>query len=466
MPLGQGEIESINAASLRILEAVGVRVQSDCVLGLLRKHGCAETADSPAVRIPRGLVEEALRMAPRRVRLCTLGGQERLLGPGVGSTFWTCNALNIIEGETVRPIGEQDFIDWVRVTESLESVFAAVAPSVADYPARFRDFVGFRLLSQYSTKHLRPCIYTPRGALAIIEMAGVLLGGVEPAQRPIVSFGYTIQSPLQWSSPAMELFCITSGHGIPLMINAEPTAGATAPVTLAGTLALANAEALSGVVIAQLLEPGRPVVYNLGFSHTLDMRSAITRTGGPENALLGAAGARLAAYHGLPSASWASTESMTEDAQAASEFALVASAHAAAGVNIIWGVGQLETQRAISLTQGVIDDEIAAAILHIQRGVQVDADTLAENVITSMAHSADYLAHEHTLCHFRDELFMPRLAFTQRWEAWRQQGGLSLRDRARQRVADVLTQPAECRLSLDVQRELLSVQQRWMQRLQ
>ena len=129
-----------------------------------------------------------------------------------------------------------------------------------------------------------------------MEMAQVL-AGAPLGERPVVSFGYSIVSPLHWSSTGMGVFRNTSGHRVPLMINSEPMGGGTAPVTLAGCLVLANADALSGLVIAQLLERGRPVIFNLGFAHVLDMSSGLALTGAPENALLQA---RRVALHGEP----------------------------------------------------------------------------------------------------------------------------------------------------------------------
>jgi len=463
--LATQQLEQINAASMRILGTVGIKVNRPSVLELLLREGCRPGPGTDTLLIPPELVSECLERAPGQVHLADMRGRRVTLGPGGPSLLWTCNALYVHDEKGTRPIDEEQFVRWTRLTDSLDNVHAAVAPTICDYEPWRRDFVGFRLLAQNTTKHFRPCIYTPDGAVAILEMAQALIGGASLIDRPIVSFGYTIISPLQWSAPALELFEKTSGHGVPMMINAEPTAGATSPVTLAGTLTLANAEALSGVVITQLLEPGRPIVFNLGFSHTLDMRSAITRTGGPENGLLGAAGAQLAALHGLPSASWASTESMTVDQQASYEFATVALMHAIAGVNIIWGVGQLESQRAISLVKGVIDDEIAGAVLRAARGVQVDEATIAESVITQLGQKADYLAHEHTLERFRDEFFMPQVAFCGRRETWEHTGRATMADRARARVSDVLSAPSEPKLPPDVAKSLEGIQDRWTRRL-
>lgn len=465
MLLTRDQIVQINDASLRLLAQTGIKVAVPRVQELLLKAGCTPGIDADVVRIPEPLVAEMVELAPTSFDLWAVDGSHAPVGPGAQPMFWTGNALHIMDDAGFRPLTEPDFVAWTRVTDHLENVFAAVAPTISEYPPWSRDFVGFRLLAENTRKHLRPCIYTPDGALAILEMAPVLLGGVAFRERPITSFGYTIISPLHWSQPALDLFIKSSGHGAPMMINAEPTAGSTSPVTLAGTLALANAEALSGVVILQLLEPGRPVVFNLGFAHTLDMRRAITRTGAPENGLLGMAGAQLAAFHGLPSASWASTESMIADAQAAAEFGLVALLNALGGVNIIWGVGQLESQRTVSPEQGVICDDIAGAVLRAWRGIGVDAETIAEDVITSIGHSADYLGHDHTLDHFRDELLMPALGFCGRREEWQNAGSQTQTDRARARVREILSLPAPEYLSEDQSAELLSIQESWMKQL-
>ena len=196
----------------------------------------------------------------------------------------------------------------------------------------------------------------------------MLLDGTPLRERPIVSTGFSILSPLHWSALALGVFQATAGRGVPVMINSEPLAGATAPVTLAGCLVIGDADTLSGLVINQLLEPGRPCIYNIGFAHVLDMASAIALTGAPENALLQAAGADLARFHGLPSASWMSTEAMSFDAQAAFEKMITGLAHAAAGVNLIWGAGNLESTLAMSPEALVADDEIAGYFLRFQHG--------------------------------------------------------------------------------------------------
>jgi trimethylamine---corrinoid protein Co-methyltransferase len=462
--LTDDSLQQINENSLRLLENLGLRLENEPVRELLLAHGAREGSQSGLVRFPRQMVQEALATAPRGVRLCSLDGSEVVLTANGPSVFWTVNAIYAAEGNTVTPIDEAFFVRMCRVAQACQHVHATVAPSIQDYPANCRDFVGLRLLAEHTTKHLRPCIYTPDGTIAMREMGEVLAGGASLKERPVYSLGFTSVSPLTWSPFALEVFAKSSGHGVPIMINAEPIAGATGPVTLAGSLSLANAEALGGLTILQLLEPGRPCVFNLGFNHVLDMKTAVTRTGCPECALMQAAGAEISRSHGLPSASWASTESMVPDAQAAMEKSVMSLMHALSTVSIIWGIGQLESQRTISLPQMVIDDEIAGVALRAQRGLEVNEETLAYDVVAELGTKADYLGHDHTLRHYRSEVHYGEITWTNRRERWEQAGCQTMLERAQERVDAILSQPHETRLPEDVRAELLAIEARWTER--
>ena len=311
--LSQVGIEQINATSDRILDEIGLRLEDESIQALLLSKGAKPGREANMIRFPKPLVDEALAAAPKTVRLAAMDGSHVDLTAHGPSVFWTGNAMFGVEGKEARPIDETFFVKMCRVGQACERIHAVVGPMITEYPSYSRDFVGLRLLAENTTKHLRPCIYTPDGTVAMREMGEVLAGGATLKERPVYSLGYTSVSPLTWSPVALEVFRKSSGHGVPIMINAEPVSGATGPVTLAGSIALANAEALAGLTILQLLEPGRPCVFNLGFNHGFDMRTAVTRTGSPECALLQAGGAEMARSHDLPSASWASTESMCAD---------------------------------------------------------------------------------------------------------------------------------------------------------
>jgi trimethylamine--corrinoid protein Co-methyltransferase len=436
--LSAEECARIHAGSLDLLERVGVRVDDDAILALLRRHGAPDGGAADTVRLPREMVQECLALCPGTARFADRQGGHRDLGPGAPAVFWTGNALHLAEGRERRDLVTADLAMLARVADACPQVDGVVGTSVADVPPPARDVVGFRAMAGATGKHLRPCIFTPAGASAIVEMAEVLAGGPPLRERPLVSFGYSIVSPLHWSATALGVFRNTAGRGLPLMINSEPMGGGTAPVTLAGCLVLANADALSGIVIAQCLERGRPLVYNLGFAHVLDMSTSVALTGAPENALLQSAGAELARFHGLPSASWMSTEAMLPDGQAAWEKMQTGLAHASHGVSIVWGAGNLESTLSMSAEMLVIDDEIIGAIRRFQRGIGVDDETLALSLIEEVGHGGDFLTTEHTLRHFREEIRHSRFPTRSKRDAWERQGRRSIEEKAADRVRDIL----------------------------
>jgi trimethylamine--corrinoid protein Co-methyltransferase len=270
-----------------------------------------------------------------------------------------------------------------------------------------------------------------------MEMAQVLLGDAPLRESPIVSTGFSILSPLHWSALALGVFRETAGFGVPVMINSEPLAGATAPVTLAGCLVIGDADVLSGLVINQLLEPGRPCFYNIGFAHVLDMSSAIALTGAPENTMIQAAGAEMAHYHGLPCASWMSTEAMTADLQAAFEKMMTGMAHVLAGVNFIWGAGNLESTLAMSPEALVADDEIAGYCLRLRQGFKVDGENLALDLIHEAGLSGDFMTAAHTLAHYREVLSRPLLAVRTRRDAWESRGARTYSEAVQERLREI-----------------------------
>jgi trimethylamine--corrinoid protein Co-methyltransferase len=447
--LERQDCERIHEAALSVLNRVGVRVDDPEVLAKLREAGAAVTGSNVA-HIPRSLVEWALGQSPRTVPISDRRGNRWNLSAGSGSLVLTGNALYIIRGRCREDLTSSGLRDLARVVDACGNIHGMVGTTVSDYPPSCRDFVGFHIMARNTNKHLRPCIYTPQGARLVMEMAQVL-AGAPLGERPIVSTGFSILSPLHWTSLALGVFRETAGQGIPVMINSEPLGGVTAPVTLAGCLVIGDADTLSGLVINQLLEPGRPCFYNIGFAHVFDMASAIALTGAPENALLQAAGADLARFHGLPSASWMSTESMVMDSQAAFEKTMTGLAHAAAGVNFIWGAGNLESTLSMSPEALVVDDEIAGCFLRYQRGIPVDEDSLAMDAIEQVGLTGDFLTTDHTLSHFRQALSRPLLATRSRRSRWESLGARTLEESAQQKVAEILA--AESANYLDARQE-------------
>jgi len=459
--LTRSDIERINEESLEVLAETGVQVDDDAVVRLLHERGCSVGDRGRVVRMPREVVAAALKQCPREVKLVSLDGQATVLKAGGPSVFWTGNAVNLAVDDRVEPIDTRRFVELVRLVDSLEHVHAMVSTCLADVPPPVRGMAGMRLIAENCLKHIRPCIYNPRETRGMIELAQVLNDGKTIAESPIFSLGYTVVSPLRWSDLAVNAFRESSGHRVPLMINAEPAGGVTAPVTLAGELVVGNAEALSGVVIVQTLEPGRPVVFNMGFAHVMDMQTAVMRTGGVENGLLQAAGAEIAAFHGLPSAAWLNTESCLADAGAGYECTLTGLLHVLSRVSIVWGIGNLESTKCMSPEMAVVGNDIAGAIRRAQTGIRVDAETLAADVIRELGRRADYLEHPHTLAHFKQEYYYPHVTNRRARSAWQAVGSPSILDAARKRIQELKARPVRSIVSPAQRAEMLKIQQKW-----
>ncbi|MDP7739832.1 MAG: trimethylamine methyltransferase family protein [Lentisphaeria bacterium] len=459
------QIAEIDRTSRRILSEIGVRVDDDRLRQLALSAGAGQGSTNDRLLLPPEMVDEYLALAPPTARFADCRGGVRESGTGSRPTFWTGAALNWIEDNRVRSIVSKDLADMARLADALPNVSAVVGTSIEDVPPPARDFVGFRILAENCGKHLRPLLFTAAGVEPILEMAQVIADGRTLAEHPLVSFGYSCLSPLHWSQISVELWRRSSGHKLPLMLNAEPIAGATSPVTLAGSVALSNAEILAGVVLVQLLEPARPVIHNLGFAHTIDMRSAACLSGAPECGLMAHAGAQMAAHYGLPSAAWMCTDALIDDGQAALEKTMIGLVQVLAGTNVIWGVGQLETQKALSPVQAVIDDARADMLLRIWDGLCVDDENLAYEAIRDVATGGgDFLAHDHTLRHFREALSeSPLMARTQR-ETWEAAGSKHLNQGAAERAEQILAQPPVRHLSDQQSQELRAIEQRALQR--
>jgi trimethylamine--corrinoid protein Co-methyltransferase len=454
------EIERIDRASLRILEEIGVRVDDADLRGRALKAGARPGRSADWILMPTALVRKLVALAPSTARYADCQGCVTEVGPGRESTFWTGAALNYIEGGQSRAITSADLAAFTRVADALDTVFATVGTSLADVPPQARDVVGLRVMAENTRKHLRPLLFSAANVPAMVEIAQIIAGGRDLKEGSPVSFGYSCLSPLHWSQITIDMWRNSAGHRIPVMLNGEPIAGATSPVTLAGSVALSNAEILSGAALCQLVEEGRPVIHNLGFAHALDMRSAACLSGSPECAMMAHAGARLAAYYNLPSASWMCTDSLLDDEQSTLEKMITGVAHVHGNVSVIWGMGQLETEKSLSAVQLVMDHEVALALRRLQAGFEVNDDTLAYDAIRDVVEGGqEFISHEHTLANFRRELSNSPLLNRVLRRDWENGGSTTFSARAKHKVEEILAAPAKSCLTDQQRKDIAKVEQ-------
>jgi len=441
----------IHDATLELLSDPGVRLEHEGITELLLKNGATLNSAGDAVRIPRQMVDEALEACPKRVVLTDRHGNETGLTATGEPVFWPCPGMSLYRRGEHRTFRASDMADMARLLDQLENVDAIFGMSLDDVPARARDVVGLKIMALNSSKHLRALCFTPEGVRAMAEMQQVV------GDHPWFSVGFTAHGPLRWTNLALSIFKASAGHKIPTTVNGEPMAGVSGPVTLAGSAAVGNAEILAGLVVNQLLEPGRPCIYNLGLAHIFDMKTAIAVTGAPENALFAQISGLMGRFYNLPSASWVSTESMSPDAQAAMEKMFGFHAHMASGVTNIWGVSQLESELTVSPAQAVIDNEMIAYARRYRRGVEVKDDTLALDVIRQVGIAGSFIEEMHTFERFRSELYMPSILFRQKRATW-DEGG-------RKRLDDVAEDVADELIGNDIDNGLSAEQEKELERL-
>jgi len=458
--LNSDELYEIHLATLEILERVGVKVSEQKALRMLAEAGASVDFKEKIARIPGYIVEEAIEKAPSGF---TLFGRDpkyklRLQDKRVYFSMGG-QSVNVLDLETGKHRAStlKDCENFYRLADALENVHhttIVVAPrDVPDSVAHVHElFVGFRS----TTKTLDGETYGQAAVLDSIRMASVVAGGEEELKkRPLLLGFHNPISPLQHSEKLTEGLMLYAQYKQPVIVAPEAQAGATAPVTLAGLLAQQNAEVLSGILIAELVNPGAPVLFGT-VSTIMDMKTGNLAYGAIEAGLINVATAQLAHYYGLPSrGTGGGTESKTPDIQGGFEKAMTLMMAALAGINFIYNAaGTLESTLTASYEQAVIDNEICGMVSRALRGIEISDETLAIDVIGDVGPGGQYLDQRHTLKYLEKEHYIPKIINRQKREKWKKAGSKDLREAAREAAKRILKEHQPEPLDRDIEQEL------------
>jgi trimethylamine---corrinoid protein Co-methyltransferase len=457
--LTERQCRTIHLASLEILRHTGVRIYHPGALDLLRQTEAVITDDN-LVRMPPGLVEWALRQAPPRAVLCKRGTSEvmaRLEGTEVnfGTGSDCLHYLDPRSGEH-RPFAqEQDIIDCIHVADALPELAFCMSMGIPTdltqtnvYPYQFATLL----------KHtVKPVVFTCHDRAdceAIVAMATAAAGGLAALRlNPNLLLYSEPSTPLKHSELATDKLLYMAEQGLPVTHSPAPMMGGTAPVTMAGGLALGNAEVLSSLVLHQLKRAGAPFIYGQGLHH-LDMRTMISVYGAPEYQLARVLVMEMGRYYHLPTWGYAGhSDSCVVDEQAAIDSAFSVLVALLNGTNLAHDVGYLEAGLTNSPEMMVLTAENIAMMRHFTDGIVIDAETLALDVIHSVGPGGDFLTQDHTAKHFR-EYWQPKLFSRQRLDDWVQTGKKRLGDRLRDKTIALMEKPASTPLPGSVQDEV------------
>jgi trimethylamine--corrinoid protein Co-methyltransferase len=437
--LSQDQRREIHFASLEILERTGARLLLPEAVDLLRRAG-ADVTEGDRVRVPAGLVEWALAVAPKRAvladragrRVMPLEGHNAFFGPG-------SDCLNIIDhrtGERREPtLG--DVVEGVRVCDALPNIDFVMSMFLPkDVPVARADRYQMEAMLANTSK---PVLFvTPDfvGCVEAIEMAEAVAGGAEALRRnPLCACYINVLSPLRHNEDSLRKLLLLAEKGIPTTYNPVVLRGSNGPITRAGALALANAGELLGLVLAQLKRQGAPVILSGGTQDMLDMRTLRDVYAAPENRVLCV---EIAQFYGLPIFGLGgASDSKAPDEQAAAETAFSLLTEALAGSHLIHDVGYLEGGMTFSLEMLVMADEMIAWVKRFLEGIQIDQEHLALDQIDQVGPDGDFIGLDHTARHLREDWY-PELFDRQEHSLWAQDGAKTLRRRARDRVKQIL----------------------------
>jgi len=441
-PLSQVDVEKIHNTSLKVLEEVGVEINGERALELFQDHGA--NIEGNIVKIPRDMVLENIEKAPSTVRLCGREGkhdlvlEDKKVYVGTGGT-----AIYVLNSETgeVRKSKLEDIRDTARLVDSLENIHFFMLPLYPhDIPKENVDVNRFFTGLKYTSKHVMGGVYTVEGVRDVIRMAEIISGSAEELRkRPIISMVTLMMSPLKLDREYGKLMMEVASSGIPLVCPTEPLCGSTSPVTLAGNLVIQNAETLTGVILTQLVNPGTPVICGCVAS-TNDLRDMKYLSGSIEMGLLNAAAAQMAQFYKLPCYVTAGmSDSKITDAQCAYESAMTSLLVALAGGNYIHdAAGMLEFALTDCMEKYVIDNEILGMVMRAVKGIEVNEETLAFEVIKEVRPGGNFIANPHTIKHMRREHYLPTLGNRDSRKRWEANGRKDIARRAREKVNEIL----------------------------
>lgn len=441
--LSKNDISRIHAATMRVYEKAGIKVWLPEAFRLFQDAGAEVDEKNMIIHPSESFVKSILRKAPSDFFLYGRDPSYKLHMGGNHVHFSLCGQgvkVQDLDGK-VRLGSLTDVEQMARLSDWCENIHHT---SMMTTPCEVNQSASHMYLLWANLKNSRKTTdghaWTRRWSEENIALAAIVRGGKEELMKRPLMIGFVNPlSPLQLSKELSEGAIYWARMKQPVLYAPEALSGVSAPATLAGLLVQQNAEVLSGIMLAQLAEPGAPVLYGT-VSAALDMRTGIPALGGPEVGLINLATAQLARHYKLPSrGTGGNTDSKLMDAQAGTESALSIFAAGLAGINFIYdSAGSLDGSIATSYAKIVFDNEICGMVSRLLKGIEVTDETLAVDQICRAGSKPNYMGTMFTMKKFRQEHFIPQLMDRRARDAWEAAGGKNIVEVATEKAKQVL----------------------------
>ncbi|MFQ5822944.1 MAG: trimethylamine methyltransferase family protein [bacterium] len=456
-------IKQIISEATHILCTLGVEIHNQEILSMLSDHGAQVNRDTYHVILTEEIIAKALKSAPRSFKLYDVDGNEThdfseyhvYFTPGSA-------AINILDYHTkqMRKPVTVDYINYVKVVSQLENMASqstALVPS--DVHEKISDSYRLFLNLLYCKKPVVTGTFTIE-AFTVMKDLQLAVRGTEEAlkKKPLAIFSCCPTSPLKWSDVTSQNVVDCAQYCIPVEFVAMPLSGFMAPVTLTGTLIQHTAETLSGMVISQLTNPGTPILYG-GSPAIFDVRYETTPMGAVETMMIDCAYNEIGKYLGVPTQAYISlSDAKLLDAQAGLESGIGATLAALSGINNISGPGMLDFESCQSLEKLVLDNEICGMSARLIEGIQPKEDFPALALFQELLKEQHLLISNHTRRYLRKEHLFPGPVIDRANRSrWKEEGALTLEERAHHEVEKHLKNYQPSGLSKEIKKDLIKL---------
>ncbi len=464
------QVNTIYDKCLDFLSSKGVKVTHPQGLKILDKAGAQVDFSNHQVRFPKDIIEAALRSAPHGFTLASSNGRNDVILPHPDGLFYRAGLIGDPgylepDSNTARDVTLADVGEWAQLVEALDDITLCAAPFPTDMPLEIADISALKANLENTSKHFMVQPYSFGSLEYLFQLAQVAAGSKEALKkRPIISMLICALSPFAFKDMDIEAIILSARHGVPMHLYPLPLAGATSPVTIAGTVLQCGIEILAMLVISQLIEPGIPVVGS-PYPFALDMATGKNLQSSVEAMVTATAAVQFIkeAFH-IPTHYEPGTDSHIPDGHAMIEKSLSGLLVSRAGCDILDRAGGLDVCMAMSPVQLVIDDALVSVFKRLCSPVKVDDDYLAWQDMLDIAPGSTYLERRHTLKHCREAL-RPELLSTLSRDTWISGGSKDLYTRALDKYRELKKKLKPRQLPEDVQKEMNRIEKYARERL-
>jgi trimethylamine--corrinoid protein Co-methyltransferase len=446
-PLSDADVLRIHHAALDALEHIGLADAPPSGIELMVAAG-AKLTDSGRLLFPRALVEDTLAKAGRRFVLHGQDPRHDMEPWDSRVYFGTAGAaVSMVDGLSgeYRDSTTQDLYNIARVVDTLEHVHFfqrtvvcrdLTIPQEMDFNTAYACVAG-------TSKHVGTSWVSPEHVEQSLKMFHLIAGGEEQWRaRPFVSqSNCLIVPPMKFATDACLCMEVAVRGGMPILLVSAGQAGATAPASLAAALVQETAECLAGLVYANAIKPGAPVIFGT-WCFVSDLRTGAMSGGSPEQALLSAASAQISRFYDLTGGTASGmTDSKMPDAQCGMERAYNHALVGNAGANLIYeSAGMMASLMGFSLESLLIDNDLIGAVQRTIRGIEVDDESISLETMRSVCLDGPghYLGASQTLKLMQKDYLYPQVADRSSPNQWVEQGRPSLMDRASTKLQAIL----------------------------